>query len=84
MSTGVKKSFVREPGTSSINKDKHIFSSNLRWASKNIQCKFECPVVFGNRISTNLGVRVLRTSEDFKIFSPRLVHDRIQNYTVFE
>ena len=28
----------------------------------------DCPVLFGNRISKNLGVLVGRTSEDFKIF----------------
>ena len=30
----------------------------------------ECPVLFGNRTSKNLGVLVRRTSEHFKIFLP--------------
>ena len=30
----------------------------------------ECPVLFGNRTSKNLGVLVWRTSEHFKIFYP--------------
>ena len=31
---------------------------------------FECPALFGNRTSKNLGVLVQRTSEHFKIFLP--------------
>ena len=37
----------------------------------------ECPVLFGNRTSKNLGVLVLGKSEHFKIFLPLLFHSGI-------
>ena len=59
-----------------FNKGKHIFSSNVRRASNNYSARLyllECPVLFGNRTSKNLGVLVHRTSEHFKIFVPLII-----------
>ena len=43
----------------------------------------ECPAIFGNRTSKNLGVLVRRTSEHFKIFLPLLIRDRDIHINLF-
>ena len=43
--------------------------SNVQVKKYSVRLYFlKCQVLFGNRTSTNLGVVVQRTSEDFKIF----------------
>ena len=73
----VKKSLVREPGTSKISIRTSICfhpMSDRQVRKYSARLSFhECPALFGNRTSKNLGVPVLvqRTSELFeKIFYP--------------
>ena len=70
----VKKSLVLEPGTSKISVRTSIYihpMSDGQVKNYSIRLYFlECPSLFCNRASTNLGVLVRRTSEHFKIFLP--------------
>ena len=74
--TGVKKSLVLEPGTSKISvRTSKYFHPMSKGQVKDYSIRLyllECPALFCNRTSTNLGVLVCRTSEHFKIFLPLL------------
>ena len=71
---GVKKSLVLEPGTSKTSirtsKNFHPMSDGQVKKYSGRLYFLECPALFGNRTSKNLGVLVRRTSEHFKKFLP--------------
>ena len=74
LSTQVKKSLVREPGTSKNSIRTGIYFRPMSGGQvKKYSARFyflECPLLFGNRTIKNLGVLVQRTSDHFKIFLP--------------
>ena len=71
---GVKNSLVLEPETSKISvRTSKYFHPMPNRQVKNYSVRLyflECPALFCNRTSTNLGVLVRRTSGHFKIFLP--------------
>ena len=71
---GVKKSLVLESGTSKISvRTSKYFHPMSDGQVKNYSIRLyflECPALFCNRTSTNLGVLVRRTSEHSMIFLP--------------
>ena len=71
-----KKSLVLEPRTSKISirtsKNFHPMSDGQVKKYSGRLYFLECPALFGNRTSINLGVLVHRTSEHFKKFLPLL------------
>ena len=69
-----KKSLVLEPGTSNFSTRTSIYFHPMSDGQVKIYSArlyyLECPVLFGNRASKNLGVLVRRTSDHFEIFLP--------------
>ena len=73
MHTVVKNLLVLDPGTSQISIRTSKYCHPMSIKVKKYRSYFiECPALFCNRTSKNLGVHVLvpRTSEHFKIFLP--------------
>ena len=72
--SGIKKSLVLEPGTSKFSIRTSIYFHPMSDGQVRIYSArlyyLECPVLFGNRASKNLGVLVRRTSDHFEIFLP--------------
>ena len=68
----MKKSLVLEPRTSKISIRTSIYFYPMSGGQvKKYSARLyylECPMLFGNRTSKNLGVLVRRTSDHFKIF----------------